>query len=81
MKVIGADLDVMRCGMHFGVVIAHVFTARVPFNVENSTLYLVCDPEISHLHGAGPLAFDGVVCDTSGCGIVAVDGCWWLWVA
>jgi len=39
---------------------------------------LVDDPEVSHFHGPGALAFDSAVGNADGCGIVAVDGGWRL---
>jgi hypothetical protein len=40
----------------------------------------IAHPKISHFHRARTLAFDGVVRDTNGCGIVAMDRGSRLWV-
>ncbi len=67
--------------MVFAVVITHVFLARVPVNGELLAGDLVCDPEISHFHGARALALYGVVGNAGSRGVVTMDGGRWLWVA
>jgi hypothetical protein len=41
----------------------------------------ITHPEVSHLHGAQLLAFDGAVCNTNSHHIVTVYLCSGLWVA
>jgi hypothetical protein len=60
--------------MMFGDVVAQVFSAGVPMDVQVLVADLVDDPKVAHFHGAGPLAFDCVVGDTDGGGVITVYG-------
>jgi len=75
VEVIGADTNVVRCGMVFGVVISHVFLSGVPLDVELLAGYLVGDPKIAHFHGVGALAFDCIVGIAHSGGVVTMNGC------
>jgi hypothetical protein len=50
----------MLGGMVFGDVVPQVFGAGVPKNAYMFVRDWIDDPKVAHLHGAGPLAFDGV---------------------
>ena len=63
-----------------GEVVGQVFLARMPVDFEKSSFYLVANPKESHFHGARSLFLDGVVGDTCGGLVVAVDRCGWLFV-
>lgn len=76
-----SHVDVVRRFMEFGVVVAQVFGSGVPLDIELLAGDLVCDPEVSHFHRTGTLALNGVVGNAGGGGVVAVEGCGWLWVA
>jgi hypothetical protein len=65
----------------FGVVVTHVLQAGVPMDTELFAGYLVCNPEVTHFHGAGALAFNSVVGNAGGGRVVAVYGSGWLGVA
>ena len=67
--------------MVFGVVVTQILDLRMPFYVELYVDNLVCDPEISHFHLTGPLAFNYVIGNSSIGGVVAVDWCWRLRVS
>ena len=57
----------------FGVIIAHVFKVGMPMDSKLFACNLIGNPEVTHLHGTGALAFYGVV-GNAGCGgVVAVD--------
>ena len=64
-----------------GVVVTHVFQSGVPMDTELFGGNLVCNPEVSHFHGSGALAFNSVVGNAGGGGVVAVYGSGWLGVA
>jgi hypothetical protein len=64
-----------------GVVVAHVFEAGVPVDTELIAGNLVRNPEVTHLHGMGALAFYSVVGNPSSGGVVTVYGGGWLGVA
>ena len=42
---------------------------------------LVDEPKVTHLHGAGALAFHGVIGYANGGRVIAVDRRWWLYMA
>ena len=67
-------LDVVFGGMVFGDVVAKVFGTWVPKDTHVFVGDLVDDPKIAHFHGAGSLAFDSVIGDANGGGVVTVNG-------
>jgi hypothetical protein len=42
---------------------------------------IITHPEMTHFHRSQTLAFDGVVCNTNGRGVVTMDLCFGLWMA
>jgi hypothetical protein len=65
----------MFCGMMLGWIVAKVFGTWVPCDIDVFVADLVRDPKVAHFHGAGPLAFHGVIGNANGGFVVAVDGC------
>ena len=63
------------------MVISKVFLVGVPFDLKLLSFNLVCNPEVSHFHGARALAFDSVVCNASCGGIVKMNRGQRLWVS
>ena len=62
-------------------IIGQVLLARMPLHVKRSIFHLVCDPKKSHFHSSGTLFFNCVRGNTSGCLIVTVHWCGWLFVS
>ena len=67
--------------MVFGVVVTQILESGMPFYIELFVGNLVCKPELSHFHQTGSLAFNCVIGNSSGGGVVAVDRCWRLQVS
>ncbi len=44
-------------------------------------MFVIQQPEVPHLHCTGTLAFDRVIDNANGSGVVDVNGCPWLWMA
>ena len=65
----------------FGDIVAEVFCPRVPVYCQMFVVDLVGDPEVSHCHSGGALAFHSVVGDSGGSAVVHVDGRGWLRVS
>ena len=63
-----------------GVIVTHVLKAEMPMDTELLAGNLISNPEVAHFHGARSLAFDGVVGNTGGGGVVTVDWSRWLGV-
>ncbi len=81
MQIPWADGLVMSPGMVFALIIGKIFLSRVPVtNIVGILCYLVTNPKISHFHRLRTLAFDSVVRDTDGRGVVAMDRGFWLGV-
>ena len=64
--------------MMLGDIVAEVFNARLPLDVNLCVFDLVHDPKVAHFHCTGALALDRVIDDAHRCGIVTVDGSRWL---
>ena len=80
-EVVGADALVVEGGVMLGVIVAHVLEAGMPMYMELFAGNLVRNPEVTHLHGMGALAFNSVVGNAGGSRVVAVNGRGWLGVA
>jgi hypothetical protein len=59
--------------------------SRVPSDCTCSLCHLIAYPKITHFHGLEALPLDPIICNTDGCGIVtngcgvvAMDVCFWL---
>jgi hypothetical protein len=63
----------MLGSMMSGDVVAKVLGAGVPADAHVFVEDLVNYPKVTHFHGAGPLAFYGVVGDSDGGGVVTMD--------
>ena len=74
MGIIWPDMLRMFGGVMFGDIVAEVLHTWVPVYAYIFVAYLVDDPEVTHFHGSGALAFDGAISDANGCGIVTVNG-------
>ena len=71
----------MGWGMVLGEIVAQVFGAWFPKNVEVFLYHAIADPVVAHIYGARALAADGVVHDAICCRLVGGDWCGWLWEA
>jgi hypothetical protein len=60
-------------GMVLALIICKIFLSGVPFNIVGILRNFITHPKISHFHRSRPLAFDSVVCDADGRGVVAMD--------
>ena len=74
MLVEGAHTFVMGAVVIFSIVIAQIFLAWMMADGQNALCFLTQQPKISHVHRPRALAFDGVVDDPDGGGVVAMDG-------
>ena len=81
MEIPRANFNMMFIVEVFCIIICKIFMAGMPLDIENALFDLVCDPEKTHFHRAGPLFFDSVVCDTCGGDVVTMYGRRRLWVA
>ncbi len=57
------------------------FLDRADNKFEVFLCFAIQQPEVLHLHCMGTLAFDCVIDNANGSGVVDVNGCWWLWMA
>ena len=73
MEVVGAHILVMFSVVVFAWIISQNFGPWVPKDVEVFIIHLVADPKISHLHGAGAMAFDGAVRNACRGRVIAMD--------
>ncbi len=65
----------------FGWIFAQIFLARLIIKSELFLCFAIQQPEVAHLNCTGMLAFDHVIDDANGSGVVDVNGCRWLWMA
>jgi hypothetical protein len=65
----------------FTLIVGQGFLTGVPFYCEFFLCHFVSYPKIPHFHRAQLLAFDGVVCDAYGGGVIAVYWCTQLGMA
>ena len=76
-----SDTYVMSAVMMFTWIICQVILSWIPYHSEVFVVNLITRVEVTHLHRAISVLFDGTT-DNASCGfIVAVDGGWWLWMA
>ncbi len=81
MNIIWADM-LMYVGREvFRGIVAQVFLSRLIVKFDLFLRFADEKPEVSHLHCAGALAFDGIVDNANGGIVVYVDWRWWLWVS
>jgi hypothetical protein len=71
----------MAARMVLALVVSQVFESWVPLDVIRVLSYLITNPKISHFHASSALAFDGVICDSDGSRVVAMDRGFRLWMA
>ena len=64
----------------FRRIIAHVFLSGLIMKFEILLSFPVQQQEVTHFHGAGALAFDGVIDNANGSSVVNVNWCWRLWM-
>ena len=69
---------VMRCGMMFCHVVAIVFRARKPMDMELSLLCAILEPIVTHVDCFEAFLFDCVVCKPVAHGIVNLNWGWLL---
>jgi hypothetical protein len=81
MEVKRAYSGVVCPRMMLTLVVSQIFLAGVPNEVIYSLRILICHPKISHFHRARSVAFDGIVCNTNGSGVIAMDGHTGLWMS
>ncbi len=67
--------------MVLALVISKIFLSWVPSDAMLILCNLVTNPKIMHLHRTGALAFDRIIRNSNGGGIVAMDGGLGLWVS
>jgi hypothetical protein len=68
-------------GVMLTLVVCKIFLAGVPLKRINILCHFVPNPEISHFHRSGALAFNGVVRDADSSCIITMYWCFWLGVA
>jgi hypothetical protein len=81
MHRIGSDMLMNVSRMVFRWIVAQVFLTGLIIKFEVFLCFAIQQPEVSHLHCTGTLAFDCVIDDANGSGVVNVNGCQWLWMA
>jgi hypothetical protein len=64
----------------FGRIIAHVFLSGLIMKFEILLSFPIQQPEVTHSHGVGALAFDSVIDNANGSSVVNVYWCWRLWM-
>jgi hypothetical protein len=65
----------------FRWIVAQLFLTRLIIKFEVFLCFAIQQPEVPHLHCTGTLAFDCVIDDANGSGVVDVNGWRWLWMA
>jgi hypothetical protein len=63
----------VRTHVVLALVICKVFLSRVPLIRIHTLCILLACPKLSHFHLPRTLPFDGVVCDSNRCGVIAMD--------
>ena len=74
MQVSGAHRLVVFGREVFGVVVGQIFVARSPMDTKLTLADTISHPVKAHVDGFGAALFDRVVDDTSGAGVVYLDG-------
>jgi hypothetical protein len=65
----------------FTLVVGKILFSGVPFDIVDILCFFIANPKISHFHRSRSLSFDSVVCNSDGCGVIAMDQCFWLGMA
>jgi len=78
VEIDGSHVTMMGIGMVLGEVVAEVFFATFPMDVELALTNAVSHPIKSHVNGFGTFLFHRVIDDAFGACIVSLDGCGWL---
>jgi hypothetical protein len=78
MHIIWSDMLINVSRVVFRWIVAQVFLTRLIIKFELFLCLAIQQPEVLHLHCTGTLAFDCVIDDANGSGVVDVNGCWWL---
>jgi len=78
VQVPRADGLVMCPGMVLALIIGKILLSGVPFYIVCILCNFITNPKILHFHQSRMLAFDGVVRDANGRGVVAMDRCFRL---
>jgi hypothetical protein len=55
------------------LVVCQVFESWVPLDITGILSYLITYPKINHFHASFALTFDGVICNSDGRCVVAID--------
>ncbi len=75
------DHYVVSASMVLTLVVCKIFFPREIFDVKLTLGNCISNPKEPHFNGLFLLMLDGIFGDTNRCGIVAIDGGWWLRVA
>jgi hypothetical protein len=81
VEVGGAHSLVMGRRIVFSKIVCEIIFSWSPIDFVLSWTDTVANPVEPHVHGFGPLLFDGVVRDPAGCRVVHLDGRGALWMA
>ncbi len=81
MHIILSDMLVNISRVVFTWIVAQVFLTGLITQFEIFLCFAIQQPEVLHLHCTGTLAFDCVIEDANGRGVVNVNGCLLLWMA
>jgi hypothetical protein len=57
----------------FTLIVCQILLAGIPFERIHILCFFFASPKISHVHCSQSLSFDGIVCNTNGGRVVAVD--------
>ncbi len=81
MNIICADMLMYVGRVVFRGIIGQGFLPRLIVKFEVLLRFAAKMPEVSHLHCAGALVFDGIVDNADGGSVVNVNWRWWLLVS
>ncbi len=81
MHIIRSDMLMNVSRVVFRWIVAQVFLTRLIIKFEVFLCFAIQQPKVPHLHCTRTLAFDHVIDNANGSGVVNVNECWWLWMA
>ncbi len=81
MHIIRSDMLMNVSRVVFRWIVAQVVLTGLIIKFEVFLCFAIQQPEVPHLHCTGILAFDHVIDNANGSGVVNVNGCRWLWMA
>jgi hypothetical protein len=81
MHIIRSDMLMNVNRVVFRWIVAQINLTGLIIKFELFLCFAIQQPEVPLIHCTGTLAFDCVIDDANGSGVVDVSGCQWLWMA